>query len=71
MAAPAPAAAKPAAPAAAAKDDSDSDEEAAAPAGRSISKKERAKMERKALEVRPSIRAYSTRNRLTPPLISS
>ena len=53
VAAPAPAAAKPAAAAtpAATQDDSSSEDEAPA-AGRSMSKKERAKMERKALEVR-------------------
>jgi len=55
VAAPAPVAAK-AALSSAAKDDSDSEEEAAAAApsgaGRSVSKKERAKIERKAAEVR-------------------
>jgi hypothetical protein len=53
VAAPAPAPAKPAAAAAAAttQDDSSSEDEVPA-AGRSMSKKERAKMERKALEVR-------------------
>ena len=54
VAAPAPVAAKPAAAAAtaaAAQEDSESEDEAPA-AGRSMSKKERAKLERKALEVR-------------------